>query len=273
MQGLLVENASGLPGIDVNMMVEYLVLHMVAALRIGAFFIASPFFGARYVLLPVRILFTMVLAVILVPNIDIPDSQLIGTATGVMIIIKEISIGLAAGLIMTIWFSAAALAGEKIASTAGLGFAAQMDPASGAQTPVVSQILNLLLVVLFLSLDAHLLVISIILKSYEISPIAYSADLSVLVVSGIEAAGMMFFAAAMIMLPVITLLLMINLTIGVVTRSAPTLNLFSFGFPISMLGVFFILYISTDVLGYALSDLIEAAVDSIERSIAGIAYG
>jgi flagellar biosynthetic protein FliR len=215
----------------------------------------------------------MVLAVILVPNIDIPDSQLIGTATGVMIIVKEISIGLAAGLIMTIWFSAAALAGEKIASTAGLGFAAQMDPASGAQTPVVSQILNLLLVVLFLSLDAHLLVISIMLKSYEISPIAYSPDLSVLVASGIEAAGMMFFAAAIIMLPVITLLLMINLTIGVVTRSAPTLNLFSFGFPISMLGVFFILYISTDVLGYAFSDLIEAAVDSIERSIAGIAYG
>ena len=114
MQGFLVENASGLPGIDVNMMVEYLVLHMVAALRIGAFFIASPFFGVRYVLLPIRILFTMVLAVILVPNIDIPDSQLIGTATGVMIIVKEISIGLAAGLIMTIWFSAAALAGEKL---------------------------------------------------------------------------------------------------------------------------------------------------------------
>ena len=107
MQGLLVENASGLPGIDINMMIEYLVLHMVAALRIGAFLIASPFFGARYVLLPIRILFTMVLAVILVPNIDIPDSQLIGTATGVMIIVKEISIGLAAGLIMTIWFSAA----------------------------------------------------------------------------------------------------------------------------------------------------------------------
>ena len=69
------------------------------------------------------------------PNIDIPDSQLIGTATGVMIIVKEISIGLAAGLIMTIWFSAAALAGEKIASTAGLGFAAQMDPASARRHP------------------------------------------------------------------------------------------------------------------------------------------
>ena len=81
MQGLLVENASGLPGIDINMMIEYLVLHLVAALRIGAFLIASPFFGARYVLLPIRILFTMVMAVILVPNVDIPDSQLIGTAT------------------------------------------------------------------------------------------------------------------------------------------------------------------------------------------------
>ena len=174
-----------------------------------------------------------------------------------MIIVKEISIGLAAGLIMTIWFSAAALAGEKIASTAGLGFAAQMDPASGAQTPVVSQILNLLLVVLFLSLDAHLLVISIILKSYEISPIAYSPDLSVLVASGIEAAGMMFFAAAMIMLPVITLLLMINITIGVVTRSAPTLNLFSFGFPITIFSVIFLLYLAVSPLSQMFLEVIE----------------
>ena len=81
---------------------------------------------------------------------------------------------------------------------------------------------------------------------------------------------MMFFAAAMIMLPVVTLLLMINITIGVVTRSAPTLNLFSFGFPISMLGVFFILYISTDVLGYAFNDLIEAAMTASNAVLRGL---
>ena len=190
-----------------------------------------------------------------------------------MIIVKEISIGLAAGLIMTIWFSAAALAGEKIASTAGLGFAAQMDPASGAQTPVVSQILNLLLVVLFLSLDAHLLVISIMLKSYEISPIAYSPDLRVLVASGIEAAGMMFFAAAMIMLPVITLLLMINLTIGVVTRSAPTLNLFSFGFPMTILGTFFALYFSVDALQFVFGELIDEAIGIVKLVLGDLSDG
>ena len=126
-------------------------------------------FGARYVLLPIRILFTMVMAVILVPNIDIPDSQLIGTATGVAVIVKEISIGLAAGLIVTIWFSPPRLPAKKCLDRRPWVCRAN-GPASGAQTPVVSQILNLLLVVLFLSLDAHLLVISIILKSYEISP-------------------------------------------------------------------------------------------------------
>ena len=138
---------------------------------------------------------------------------------------------------------------------------------------MVSQLLTLFLLVIFLSMDGHLLVISIMLKSYEISPVAYMPDMSIMIQTAIEAAGMMFFAAAMIMLPVITLLLMINISIGIITRSAPQLNLFSFGFPISMLGVFFILYISADVFGFAFTDLVEAAVDSIERSIGGLAIG
>ena len=75
----------------------------------------------------------------------------------------EIAIGLTAGLTLTIWFAAVLMAGEKIASSAGLGYAAQVDPASGGQTPVVSQILYLFLLVIFLSVDGHLLAIGTML--------------------------------------------------------------------------------------------------------------
>lgn len=273
MDGLLVEKAGGFPGIEVSLLMEYLVQHFMAMLRIGAFCLSAPFFGTRYFTTPIRIILAMALAYAVYQVTPIPGSELVGTPQGVLVIIKELFIGLSAGLIMTIWFSAASLAGEKIASSAGLGFAAQVDPDSGGQTPVVSQLLTLFLLVIFLSMDGHLLVISIMLKSYEISPVAYMPDMSIMIQTAIEAAGMMFFAAAMIMLPVITLLLMINISIGIITRSAPQLNLFSFGFPISMLGVFFILYISADVFGFAFTDLVEAALDSIERSIGGLAIG
>merc|ERR1711965_1020841 len=98
------------------------------------------------------------------------------SAAGVMMMLVEIAIGLTAGLTLTIWFSAILLAGEKIAASAGLGFAAQVDPSTGGQTPVVSQILYLFLTVIFLSLDGHLIVIRIMLESYSMLPLGHVPD-------------------------------------------------------------------------------------------------
>jgi flagellar biosynthetic protein FliR len=86
----------------------------------------------------------------------------------------------------------------------------------------------------------------------------------VLIQSGISAAGSMFFAATIIMLPLTAFLMAINLVIGVITRSAPQLNLFSFGFPISMIGIFVLLYLWVDVLGGAMDDLSHAAAENIQ---------
>ena len=80
----------------------------------------------------------------------------------------------------------------------------------------------------------------------------------------------MFLTATMIMLPVVTLLLMINITIGIITRSAPQLNLFSFGFPISLLGVFIILFLSTTNMGNALSDLVQEILNHFEIIMEGV---
>ena len=124
----------------------------------------------------------------------------------------------------------------------------------------MSQILYLFMMVIFVSLDGHLIAIRSILETYYIMPVGYQPDTSVMVQSGIEAAGAMFFAAAMIMLPVTMILLFINTSIGIITRSAPQLNLFSFGFPISLIGVFLILYFSADFLGYAMVDLTDDAI-------------
>ena len=87
------------------------------------------------------------------------------------VIFKEIAIGVTAGLILSIMFSAASLAGEKIATSAGLSYAAQVDPVSGVQTPVVSQILYLFLIMLFLTVDGHLIALRIIIESYKFIPI------------------------------------------------------------------------------------------------------
>ena len=267
MDDLALSNIAGvgpLPGVNLQFVMELLAGLFLASLRIGAFLIASPFFGGSAVPLQVRIIMAVLLGVAVVTTVDVPDWQAFAGLNGLQVILTELAIGISSGLILTIWFSAALLAGEKIASSAGLGFAAQIDPDSGGQTPVVSKTFSLFLTVIFLSWNGHLLVLRAVADSYTYLPVGAMPAFPVLIQSGIAAAGSMFLAATIIMLPLTAFLMAINLVIGVITRSAPQLNLFSFGFPISMIGIFVLLYLWVDVLGGAMDDLSHAAVENIQ---------
>ena len=267
MDDLTLSNIAGvgpLPGVNLQFVMELLAGLFLASLRIGAFLIASPFFGGSAVPLQVRIIMAVLLGVAVVTTVDVPDWQAFAGLNGLQVILTELAIGISSGLILTIWFSAALLAGEKIASSAGLGFAAQIDPDSGGQTPVVSKTFSLFLTVIFLSWNGHLLVLRAVADSYAYLPVGAMPAFPVLIQSGIAAAGSMFFAATIIMLPLTAFLMAINLVIGVITRSAPQLNLFSFGFPISMIGIFVLLYLWVDVLGGAMDDLSHAAAENIQ---------
>ena len=262
-----------LPGLDLQFVMELLAGLFLATLRIGAFLIASPFFGGSAVPLQVRIIMAVLLGVAVVNNVTVPDWQSFTALTGIQVIMTERAIGIGSGLILTIWFSAALLAGEKIASSAGLGCAAQIDPDSGGQTPVVSKTFSLFLTVIFLSWNGHLLVLRAVADSYTYLPVGAMPAFPVLIQSGIAAAGSMFLAATIIMLPITAFLLAINLVIGVITRSAPQLNLFSFGFPISMIGIFVLLYLWVDVLGGAMDDLSHAAIENVQSVLGAISNG
>ena len=267
MDDLALSNIAGvgpLPGVNLQFVMELLAGLFLASLRIGAFLIASPFFGGSSVPLQVRIIMAVLLGVAVVTTVEVPDWQAFAGLNGLQVILTELAIGISSGLILTIWFSAALLAGEKIASSAGLGFAAQIDPDSGVQTPVVSKTFSLFLTVIFLSWNGHLLVLRAVADSYTYLPVGAMPAFPVLIQSGIAAAGSMFFAATIIMLPLTAFLMAINLVIGVITRSAPQLNLFSFGFPISMIGIFVLLYLWVDVLGGAMDDLSHAAAENIQ---------
>ena len=271
MEGLALTNLNevgALPGLSMQFVVQTLATVFLASLRIGAFLIASPFFGGSSVPIQVRIIMAVLLGVSVASNVSVPTWQSFDAMTGVQVVLTELMIGIGSGLILTIWFSAALLAGEKIAASAGLGFAAQMDPDSGGQTPVVSKIFSLFLTVLFLSWNGHILVLQAILDTYQFMPVGNVPNLKALITGGLSAAGSMFAAATIIMLPVTGFLVAINLAVGVISRSSPQMNLFAVGFPISMIVIFVLLYTWVDVLGYSLTDLSQSGVDSV-RSVLG----
>ena len=270
---LLTKDVNAFPGLNLNNIVTILPLFFLATVRVGSFVISSPLFGMRGVPTPIRVVISFILGLAVVSFTGLPSEDLLSSLNFIFIVLVEIAVGLTAGLIVTIWFSSVALAGEKMATSAGLGYAAQIDPQAGGQTPVVSVILNLFLIVLCVSLDGHLLMRRVFFESFSILPIGSMPPPMVLIGAGIKAAGSMFVAASLIMLPVVGIILMINVSAGIMTRSAPQLNLFSFVFPVTILGAFIILYFSTGTMALAFSDLIFSSIEALEDLMLGISDG
>jgi flagellar biosynthesis protein FliR len=263
----------GLGGLELQLLIDFMLVFFLHTLRLSAFFLSAPFFGAAAIPVQARVIASVVIAFGFYGLIEVPDPQNLPFLSMVEVALIEVVIGLSLGLAFTIVFSAVALTGEKIAASAGLGFAAQMDPNSGGQTPVISQFLNLFAIAAFLSLDGHLHMIALIRMSYEVLPLGQPFQFSVFVSGGLTAAGHMFTIASQLMLPVVSILLLANITVGVVTRSAPQLNLFSFGFPLTILTCFVALYVSTTPFASGIAELIEFILEFIEDTIGEAARG
>ena len=112
-----------------------------------------------------------------------------------------------------------------------------------------------------------------IIETYQYMPVGTLPNINTIVAGGLTAAGSMFFAAAIIMLPITGFLVAINLAVGVISRSSPQMNLFAVGFPISMIVIFVLLYMWVDALGHSLTELSQTAVEAVTAVLKGMING
>jgi len=259
----IVNELGALPGLDLQELFTFLILLLIASLRVGAFLISAPFFGSRMVPLQIRIVFSFCLGFWILDTLQFPDQNTLLGPKLILIVLQELFIGLTVGLVLNICFAAVTLAGEKIAATSGLAFASQVDPTGGGQSPVISQIFFLFLIVVFFSVNGHLITLGLIYKSFEFYPLGQFTSYGELVSAGLSASDILFKSAAIIVLPIIIVLLFVNIAIGFITKSAPQLNLFSFGFPMTLIGAFLILFYSVDAIAFAFKDLIQSIIDLV----------
>ena len=259
----IVNELGALPGLEMQELFTFLILLLIASLRVGAFLISAPFFGSRMVPLQIRIVFSFCLGFWILDTLQFPDQNTLLGPKLILIVLQELFIGLTVGLVLNICFAAVTLAGEKIAATSGLAFASQVDPTGGGQSPVISQIFFLFLIVVFFSVNGHLITLGLIYKSFEFYPLGQFTSYGELVSAGLSASDILFKSAAIIVLPIVIVLLFVNIAIGFITKSAPQLNLFSFGFPMTLIGAFLILFYSVDAIAFAFKDLIQSIIDLV----------
>ena len=203
-------------------------------IRVGAALVAAPVFGNVSIPLPVRVALSGGIGVLVLGTHAVqPPAQVFGLAT-FMAVAAEAMVGLAIGFVLQIAFAAPLVAGELIGGSMGIGFASMIDPNSGRSSPAIGQFLSIMLTLLFLSLDGHLVLVDMIVKSYDALPVGRSW------LSPEQARDIAFFGAyaflagLLLALPVGFLLLCLNLVMGMLARSAPALNLFAIGLPASL---------------------------------------
>ena len=245
-------------------------LWMIAMIRPGAAFLAAPIFGANYVPVQLRLVVALAIGIpaLSVTGFTLPADGLASFA-GFTLVGGEVMVGLALGFAVLLGYSAATVAGEVIGNAMGLGFAAMVDPSSGQQNPVLSTFLSLLATFLFLAVNGHLALAATIVESYRALPPGHawlSADsLHGLVLFG----GVLFSAGLSIALPVAFAIVLVQIVMGMLARSAPQLNLFAVGFPAALLAGIVLLAIAAPVIGEGITGAINLGLEQSRRIATG----
>ncbi len=201
--------------------------------RILGLMIAAPLFGNMVFPIRVRVSLALLITLIIAPTLPPPPAIAPDSLAGLGIFAQQLLIGLTMGFAVRLIFTAVEMAGELIGLQMGLGFAVFYDPQRGGQIPVIGQFLGLVATLTFLALNGHLLMLSTLADSFQAMPIGASIDPGVWVtIAGWG--SKILYAALVLALPVVAALLAVNISLGVLTRAAPQLNVFAVGFPITL---------------------------------------
>jgi flagellar biosynthetic protein FliR len=204
-------------------------------LRLLALMTSAPLVSHPSVPVPVRIALALLLTVIVAPTLPAIAAVQPLSASGLLLVVQQVMVGVALGLVMQLAFAAVGLAGDMIGLQMGLSFATFIDPQNSDQTPIIGGFLSMLLMLVFTAINGHLLVISALVDSFQAFPVRIDT-MPAFHWDRFAAAGSQIFVAGLqIAMPVIGAMMLANLALGVLTRTAPQLNLFAVGFPVTVI--------------------------------------
>lgn len=238
--------------------------------RFAAFLSASPLWGHTTAPMRLKIGLAVLLSVVIAPTLPPLPSVPVVSWTSLGIIIEQMLIGVAMGLVMRLTFTAVEMAGELIGLQMGLGFASFFAPDTGTNTMVLSRLLHMLALLIFLALDGHLIELEILANSFASLPIGQPLDASAGMLLA-RYASTIFASGLLLALPLVAALLIVNLSMGILNRASPQLTVFSVGFPVTMgVGTVMLMVMMND-LGRPLESLFETGLQFLRELVSSLA--
>ncbi|QIQ87122.1 flagellar biosynthetic protein FliR [Erythrobacter sp.] len=239
------------------------------SVRCAAALIAAPVVGGLAVPPTLRALLGVALAVFVSSWVPLAELPAMTSFAAILAVVQEAAIGAALGFVLQIAFAIPLIAAEQIAGTMGLAIATSIDPSSGAQSGALGTYFGLILTLLFYAIGGHLLWFEMLVESYRLLPAGASG------LDGLGARdvalfmGYAFATAAAIALPVIFVLLLVQIVTGIISRSAPALNLFALGLPSGVLAGVAALIVVMPIVVEQFAALLEVALQQVSALAQG----
>lgn len=245
-----------------------LLLFVLVLVRMSAFIVTWPVFGVENISQPVKILFSLLLAMMIFPILSFSPEQLADVQKSLALMAaKEAVIGAMMGSLARFFFFAFQIAGELVSLSVGLSSAQMFNPALGGQVSAIEQFYLIFASLFYLGVNGHHFLLSGLVDSFRLVPV--SADLMktgqikdiALFVQQIVEIGLKFAA------PVIVAILVINLVLGVIGKTVPQMNVLVTSFPINILVGFVILSLTLPLMVDQMGDFLEASMTSVFKLV------
>lgn len=233
--------------------------------RVLALIASAPIFGNKQVPPRIKVGLALAITVVIAPTLDIPPGLDPASAQGLFVLVQQIVAGLVIGFSIRLIFSAVEMAGDLAGMQMGLGFASFYDPQNATFTPVIAQFLGIIAALTFITVDGHLYMLAALSDSFRDFPIGSGVPSANAFRTVAEWGGSLFSHALQFALPLIGALLITNLALGILTRSAPQLNIFAVGFPVTLAVGFAALMLTIPYLAPLMEYFMHKGLDTVSR--------
>jgi len=199
-----------------------------------ALFSSLPVLGTRTVPARVRVALAAFIALAAQASMPPPPEVPLDSPLAFMLVLQQLVVGLALGFAVRVVFAAVEFAGEVIGLQMGLNFAGFFDPVTASQGTATGRFLGTTIAGLLVVGGGHLLVIAVLVESFQVFPVGPEPFAFLRAAQPQRWGAEIFSMGLWIALPLIAMLLMVNLVLGVISRVASQINVFSVGFPVTL---------------------------------------
>lgn len=238
--------------------------------RVLGLLMTAPFLSDNTIPQTVKILLGCLITLAIAPTLGPMPAVAVGSWEGLAILAREVAIGAALGMVLQLLFGAVALAGELVATQMGLGFSTLYDPASESSTTSLTAVLTTMAALTFFSIDGHLALFGALAQTFQTLPVAgrglHTTGLHELAAYG----GVLCLHGVTMALPLTMTMIIVNVALGMLSRAAPQLNIFSIGFPITLGAGVMMLSLGLPEWLRAFDQLWEVAFDGVARCAAAL---